>query len=179
MSAILNKLRKEERQCTVAVIQYERNDFSVGHEEQFHWALVAVVSKKDLSIRSVAWQVSDRHYSDGRPMEWILHDNEVEVNKTFKCLGGVILGQISEKDVDKARKLVRELQQPKPKFQGWNCRDWVMEVIQNIFIPNGWAAAGATSQRSLLPSLRSASRASKSASQYHKRPMPQLVAFDP
>lgn len=179
MSSLLNKLFKKGTQCEVAIVQYERDDYSVGHEEQLHWAVVAVVSKDESEIKAAVWQIMDRHYSDGRPSEWSLsHVPTMPLNKTMKCLGGVIIGVMERKDIDSANKLIHDLAQPKPKFPGWNCRDWVVEVIKDILSPRGWADARITTQHSLLPSLRLASQASANARQQHKRSLPHLVALE-
>ncbi|CDO73058.1 hypothetical protein BN946_scf185007.g112 [Trametes cinnabarina] len=90
----------------------KRDDFSVGHEEQLHWAIAAVISvKNQFEIEVHGWQIIDRIYSDGRPKQ---------LHKTFKCLGGVNIGQIEGKDIEKLNQLIHNYAQPKPKFEGWN-----------------------------------------------------------
>ncbi|KAL1738702.1 hypothetical protein HDZ31DRAFT_69713 [Schizophyllum fasciatum] len=177
MSILLSKLFKTSSQFSLAIIQYERAGFSVGHEEELHWAVVAVYSKTDFDVKGHAWQVVDRHYSDGRPnpVQWLLHYGDMQLNKTLKCLGGVYVGQMNGKDVDRLNKLIHDSAQPVPKFEGWNCRDWVLEVIRDILVPNGWADAGITTQQSLLPSLRSAAQASCRAREAQKRATPHVV----
>ena len=86
---------------SLVVMQYERADFSVGHEEELHWAIVAVSSNKSGIIVGAMWQVINRKYSDGRGLVWELsHRTQVELNKSSKCLGGVIIGSIKGKDVE-------------------------------------------------------------------------------
>ncbi|TFK82812.1 hypothetical protein K466DRAFT_568208 [Polyporus arcularius HHB13444] len=177
MSLLGKLLNKKPSAYAIAVVQYERSDFSVGHEEQLHWAIAAVVSvKNQFEIEAHTWQIMDRYYSDGRPMEWISHyRGDSQLHKTLKCLGGVSIGQIEGTDIEKLKQLIHDYAQPKPKFAGWNCRDWVMEVITNILIPNGWADARISTQASLLPSLRKAAQATAVTRQEQKRSTPYLV----
>ncbi len=103
MSLLGKILNKKPSAYAIAVVQYERDDFSVGHEEQLHWAIAAVISvKNQFEIEVHGWQIIDRIYSDGRPKEWLLHyRGDAQLHKTFKCLGGVNIGQIEGKDIEK------------------------------------------------------------------------------
>ncbi|KAI0634294.1 hypothetical protein C8Q77DRAFT_1055788 [Trametes polyzona] len=180
MSSLLTKMFKPNSQHPLAIVQYERAGYSVGREEELHWAIVAVTSHKDEgNIKGPVWQVMDLHWNDGRPVEWRQHHADIGLNKTMKCLGGVYIGEIARKDVDKLSQIIVEQAQPIPKFRGWNCRDWVMEVIRGILIPHGWAVEGITLQQSLLPSMRVAARASVDAREEYNRPMPILVDLQP
>lgn len=62
-----------------------------------------------------------------------------------------------------------------PKFEGWNCRDWVLEVIKDILVPNGWADAGISTQQSLLPSLKIAAPETVKARKKNKLAAPHVV----
>ncbi|KAI5887669.1 uncharacterized protein SCHCODRAFT_02671654 [Schizophyllum commune H4-8] len=163
---------------SLAVMQYERADFSVGHEEELHWAIVAVHSS-DNDIKGYAsWQAIDRHYSDGRPnpIVWELHySSDVQLNKDARCLGGVYIGQLKGQDVKKLNKLIHANVQPVSKFEGWNCRDWVLEVIKDILVPNGWADGGISTHQSLLPSLKIAAPKTVKARKENKLAAPCVV----
>ncbi|KAL1738059.1 hypothetical protein HDZ31DRAFT_51552, partial [Schizophyllum fasciatum] len=139
-------------------------------------AIIAVTHTEKEEFKGPMWQATDRLYSDGRPKEWSISQSpEVSLCRTMKCLGGVVIGYISGKDVEKLNKLILERARPNPKFHGWNCRDWIVEVIRSILIPNGWANEAFTTQKSLLPFMRTAAQASALARQQYKRPMPKLV----
>ena len=62
-----------------------------------------------------------------------------------------------------------------PKFEGWNCRDWVLEVIKDVLVPNGWADAGISTQQSLLLSLKIAALETVNARKENKLAAPHLV----
>lgn len=64
-----------------------------------------------------------------------------------------------------------------PKFEGWNCRDWVLKVIEDILIPNGWADGGILTQQSLLPSLKIAAPKTVKAREENKLAAPRVVAL--
>lgn len=97
----LSKLFGGKSDLPLAVVQYKRDDFGVGTEENLHWAIVAVSSNKSGTIVGAVWQVINRKYSDGRGLVWELsHRTQVVLNKSSKCLGGVIIGSIKGKDVE-------------------------------------------------------------------------------
>ena len=73
--------------------------------------------------------------------------------------------------------LIHATAQPTPKFDGWNCRDWVMEVVKEILVPNGWADAGIVTQQSLLPLLKVAAPATVKAREENKLDTPHMVSF--
>ncbi|KAL1692606.1 hypothetical protein GGG16DRAFT_51002 [Schizophyllum commune] len=163
---------------SLVVMQYERADFSVGQEEELHWAIVATYTS-DKSIKGYAsWQAIDRHYSDGRPdpIVWELHSSpDVRLHQDAKCLGGVSIGQLKGQDVKKLNKLINANAQPVPKFEGWNCRDWVLEVIKDILVTNGWADSDISTQQSLLPSLKIAALETVNARKGNKLVAPHVV----
>ncbi|EIM79802.1 uncharacterized protein STEHIDRAFT_26097, partial [Stereum hirsutum FP-91666 SS1] len=142
----------------IAVVQYERADYSVGNEEHLHWALIVITNEGDLT--GPCWQVVDRHYSDGRGVVWELFDgNEVRLKMTKKCLGGVKIGTVKDKDLEFFATVSAQSQAPVPKFEGWNCRDWVIEAIGHLALAQkGWIATGGVpDQAALLPALKRAS----------------------
>ena len=73
--------------------------------------------------------------------------------------------------------LIHATAQPTPKFDGWNCRDWVLEVVKDILVPNGWADAGIVTQQSLLPSLKVAAPATVKAREENRLAAPNVVQF--
>ncbi|KAJ3779390.1 hypothetical protein FB446DRAFT_630031 [Lentinula raphanica] len=152
----LKELFSSNKEHTIAVIQYERDGYSVGREDQLHWALVVVTSDESHDPAGPCWQVYDRHYNDGTVI-WELYDgHKVYLEHTTKCIGGVKVGSIKKSEL-KSLKEILSAHHPTPKFPGWNCRDWVIEVIA-ILQQNGWIYQGVIpSQAFLLPGLRSAS----------------------
>ncbi|KAG6849901.1 hypothetical protein H0H93_003915 [Arthromyces matolae] len=105
--------------------EYERADYSVNNPEELHWALA--VLQEDEVQEGPCWQVIDRHYRDGR-VEWSIIYQPVRLGKTMKCLGGVCVGRVEADKLEEMKQLILN-SQPVIKFQGWNCRDWIMEVL--------------------------------------------------
>lgn len=98
----LSKLFGGKSDLPLVVVQYKRDEFGVGTEDKLHWAIVAVSSNKSGTVIGAVWQVVNRVYSDGRGIVWSMHHrSEVELNASSKCLGGVIIGSIKGKDVEK------------------------------------------------------------------------------
>ncbi|OSX62452.1 hypothetical protein POSPLADRAFT_1057065 [Postia placenta MAD-698-R-SB12] len=135
-----------DKDCKIAVLQYERDVFGVGKEEELHWAI------------------------------WVLYDQDVSLFTTRKCLGGVYIGSIKHSQL----KLLREVVYTNPPTNRpaeWNCRDWVMEVIQ-LFSEKGWLYANIPAQSTLLPSLRRASVATTSAYAESRTALPVIVELE-
>ncbi|KAI5887668.1 uncharacterized protein SCHCODRAFT_02680727 [Schizophyllum commune H4-8] len=174
----LSKLFGGKSDLPLVVVQYKRDEFGVGTEDELHWAIVAVSSNKSGTIVGAVWQVINRVYSDGRGIVWSMHHrSEVELNASSKCLGGVIIGSIKGKDVEKLNTLIESNHVPQVRTKDWNCRSWVMEVIQYTLMPKGWANVPIATEASLLPSLKVAARASRDASIKEGKTMPLLVDF--
>lgn len=55
-------------------------------------------------------------------------------------------------------------------YDGWNCRNWVMEAIE-LMAAKGWIHAGITSQERLLPTLRVVHKATLAALNSNKPPV--------
>lgn len=75
----MNKLQKlfsnnRDEDYTIAIIQYERDTYSVRQEEHLHWALIVITDEDDMS--GPCWQAFDRHYSNGRRIVWELYDGK-------------------------------------------------------------------------------------------------------
>ena len=84
----------------IVVAQYKRDDFDVGAEENFHWALFVLegIDDRAVSVSSPCYQVFDRHYHDGR-VEWVLFHRHAVLDKTGKWLGGVVIGRVKESEL--------------------------------------------------------------------------------
>ncbi|KIY46409.1 hypothetical protein FISHEDRAFT_75659 [Fistulina hepatica ATCC 64428] len=145
----------------LAVIQYTRPRAgygNIGDEEGFHWALVAL--QNDLA---------------GGParVEWVLEARDgVDLRRSGSCLGGVYIAKVQKLSFHDLKKAVestatavggRLILTPKEGVPGWNCRDWLVETIVNVLIPNDWVYNDISSQASLLPRLKEASRQSAEA----------------
>ena len=97
----LSKLFGGKSDLPLAVVQYKRETFGVGTEENLHWAIVAVSSNKSGVVVGALWQAVNRVNPDGPRVVWELeHRTQVELNASARCLGGVIIGSIKGKDVE-------------------------------------------------------------------------------
>ncbi|KIY48651.1 hypothetical protein FISHEDRAFT_42901 [Fistulina hepatica ATCC 64428] len=157
MLSLFNKIHVcSPTTAKLAIIQYMRPaaGFGIGREEGFHWALVAVTDQ-ERGTRGIR-----------------LHTQNVVLEHSGKFLGGVYIGEIG---VDKLAilKKVRDVLVlvPCKNEPDWNCQSWAMETIAEVLIPNGWAFLTITSEASLLPTLRTASRISYEAMQKGEKPV--------
>ncbi|KAG6914723.1 hypothetical protein DXG01_015753 [Tephrocybe rancida] len=148
----LKKILKSTTHYPIVVAQYERNDFSVNNPEQLHWAIVII---KDAQKQSgPTWQATDVYYRDGR-FEWKLSTiDNVTLGGTAKCLGGVCVGYIGVDELDEFGMLISS-NHPTAKFAGWNCRDWVIEVIDMLH-NRGWVGHQISEQANLFPAMHGA-----------------------
>ncbi|KAK7682218.1 hypothetical protein QCA50_014805 [Cerrena zonata] len=155
----------------IVIAQYKRADYSIGEEENFHWAIV-VLEKIAVGeeFKGPCYQVFDRHYNDERGIQWNLFNKPVSLDKTEKSLGGISIGTIKRKDLDELDQILSN-HLPVVKFAGWNCRDWVMEAI-GLMKAKGWIPHEITEQAILLPALRAASAAS------HEAKRPRIVLLE-
>ncbi|KAK7682216.1 hypothetical protein QCA50_014803 [Cerrena zonata] len=155
----------------IVVAQYKRADYGVGAEENFHWAIIILEDiNEDAALCGPCYQVFDRHFNDERGVEWHLYNKPVTLGRTDKSLGGVVIGTVKQKDLVELGQIL-SAHLPIVKFEGWNCRDWVIEAIQLLRV-KGWIPTDIKEQASLLPSLRAASTASDAA---RKRGRPQKI----
>lgn len=105
----MNKLRRlfssnRNEDYPIAVIQYERDGYSVGQEQHLHWALIVITNDDGMS--GPCWQALDRHYSDGRGIVWELYDGKVvRLMSTRKCLGGVKIGSVKKEELESMAKV--------------------------------------------------------------------------
>ncbi|THH18338.1 hypothetical protein EW146_g2647 [Bondarzewia mesenterica] len=161
-----------DKTLPIVIVQYERDKYGVGTEEHLHWALVVFTKAREQ--QGPCFQVVDRHYRDGR-VEWLSIDQNVTLGRTKKCLGGVHIGNVKRSKLGNLRELVAA-HPPVVRSEGWNCRDWVMEVIQ-LLSGEGWIDSKIPDQATLLPSLRVASKATKDAYDLGKS-MPAIVDME-
>ncbi|KAK7681483.1 hypothetical protein QCA50_015575 [Cerrena zonata] len=155
----------------IVIAQYKRAEYSVGAEENFHWAIIVLekIGAGD-GFEGPCYQVFDRHYNDERGIQWILFNKAVSLDRTEKTLGGISIGTIKRKDLEELDQILSN-HLPVVKFAGWNCRDWVMEAI-GLLRAKGWIPHEITEQATLLPALREASAISDA------RQRPIIVPFD-
>jgi len=126
MSSLYSKLVNQSYPIVIA--QYKRDKYGVGNEEELHWALIVITSKRDLEGH--CFQAIDRHYSNGRGSVWEPHyAPSASLRRTKKCLGGVQIGSVKARNLDDLIELIKS-HPTTPKFDGWNCRDWILEVIE-------------------------------------------------
>jgi hypothetical protein len=156
MSSLYSKLVNQSYPIVIA--QYKRDEYGVGNEEELHWALIVITSRDNL--QGHCFQAVDRNYSDGRGKVWAPHyAPKASLRKTTKCLGGVQIGSVKARNLDGLIELIQS-HPTTPKFDGWNCRDWILEVIE-LLGAKGWISEDFTSegntQTRYLRSLRQAS----------------------
>ncbi|KAG6853009.1 hypothetical protein C0991_007492 [Blastosporella zonata] len=147
---ILRIPNKAPSRYPIVVSQYERDGYSANDPEQLHWAIIVLVDEDDQ--KGPCWQAIDVYYRDGR-VEWKMPVIREEVlGKTTKCLGGVIVGYVPSKQLDDLEKVVVS-NSPTIKFAGWNCRDWVMEVI-GMLRKHEWVEIEIPGQAILFPPMK-------------------------
>ncbi|TCD67933.1 hypothetical protein EIP91_011797 [Steccherinum ochraceum] len=149
----------KKKEYHIHVVQYERADMGVGNEEELHWALILLLPDKD-RMKGLCFQAIDRHYRDGS-VQWELFDKEDDLRNTRKCLGGVTIGRLGEADVQTLHALVKNML-PVSRYQGWNCRDWVMELIQ-VMTEKGWVPYIIPDQATIIAKMKEASVATQIA----------------
>lgn len=107
LNTIAQRLNFSPKVLNIVIVQYERNDYGVGTEEELHWALILLERGHSVS-RGDCFQAVDRRYN-GQDVQWTLFDKQVDLRNTRKCLGGVCIGQIKESDVPNLRGVCRLL----------------------------------------------------------------------
>ncbi|CAA7263960.1 unnamed protein product [Cyclocybe aegerita] len=147
----------------IVLAQYKRDGWGVGHEEHLHWALMTITDTNRL--RGHCFQAVDRVYADERGKVWSLHyAKDASLERTSKCLGGIQIGSVKARKLDSLLEIIQQ-HSTVPKFAGWNCRDWILEVVETLackgWIHERFAAAheAANPQEVFLTGLRIASRA--------------------
>lgn len=98
-NTIVKKIQPSTKVFNIHVVQYERDDHSVGSEQHLHWAVVLLI---DGDSRGPCFQIVDRRFRDGR-VEWSIADRDVDLRRTTKCLGGVTIGTIKERELNVLR----------------------------------------------------------------------------
>lgn len=87
----------------IIVAQYQRADFDLGSEHEFHWAIAAVSNNlaNAPSEQCRCYQVFDRTYTNENRTEWIFYAHrEAILRKTGKWRGGVVIGQIMSSELE-------------------------------------------------------------------------------
>lgn len=100
MNRIRNLLGVNDKLHHIVVAQYKRADYTVGSEENFHWAIIVLETINGEELEGPCYQVFDRHYNDDRGVVWNLFHKPVSLGRTDKCLGGVVIGTIKRKELE-------------------------------------------------------------------------------
>ncbi|KAK7693544.1 hypothetical protein QCA50_003113 [Cerrena zonata] len=176
----MNKLKElfgsttsQEPSHSLVIAQYERADFTVGNEEEFHWALIVLTNVREQ--KGPSWQALEYNYSDGRGLVWRLVAADVGLPKSEKCFGGVRIGTIKSEDIATMDEIIKS-NVPSPKFDGWTCRDWIMETLE-LIEPKGWVDPKVTTQSSLIPFMKKASQATQTKRETKKKREVVIVEF--
>ncbi|KAH9884920.1 hypothetical protein C8Q73DRAFT_796037 [Cubamyces lactineus] len=168
MSKFLRKLLGKES-YPIVVSQYKRSNFGVGNEEDLHWAIVIMTDEDKLEGRM--YQAVNRINDTRDGVTWDISTAEkVSLERSSRCLGGVCIGVVKQKELSTLDKALLE-NAPLAKSTEWNCRDWVMECIA-IMKDGGWVADGIYRQQDLIPAMKQASALTVEVGQ------PALVDFD-
>ncbi|KAG6888810.1 hypothetical protein C0995_005830 [Termitomyces sp. Mi166 len=139
-------------QYPIVIAQYERDDYSFNNPEQLHWAIAVLEDEEEQ--KGPCWQAVDCHFRDGR-LEWDIADKVIKLTNTMKCLGGVCIGYVGADKLDDLREIILS-NSPMIKFHGWNCRDWIMEVV-SLLKNKGFVKYDVPStQDDLFPLMRAA-----------------------
>ncbi|KDQ58934.1 hypothetical protein JAAARDRAFT_68530 [Jaapia argillacea MUCL 33604] len=155
MSALLSQFTNPK--YPIVVVQYKRDDYGVGSEQHLHWALIIITKGNS----GPCFQAVDRIYRDRPRKQWSAPYMEVNIESTRKCLGGVQVGTVKHRDLDIVKAMLKGYA-PVSKFEAWNCRDYVFEMIE-LLKPGGYIRRDLAPGRmvgidDLLPDLRLASR---------------------
>ncbi|KAJ7452850.1 hypothetical protein FB451DRAFT_1373967 [Mycena latifolia] len=169
--SILAKLVNES--YAVCIAQYARDDMGAGHEEYLHWALMVVT--KVGALEGPTFHAVDRTKPDGQVTWQRAYLPKASLLKTSKSLGLVQIGSVKARDLKSFIAVVGDSDQStghptRPKFQGWRCKDWVLEVIDLLKAEKaGWiddimvAPGYAATREMFLPALRRVANATMDA----------------
>ncbi|TFY74033.1 hypothetical protein EWM64_g9979 [Hericium alpestre] len=126
MSQFVAKVTNQQYPLVLA--QYKRDDFGIGTEQHLHWALLVVTDSKHIS--GPCFQAVDRTYQDARGKKWSAHfAPAASLMAMDKCLGAVQIGTVKHRELD-AFIACMQAHATVPKFNGWNCRDYVLELVE-------------------------------------------------
>ncbi|KAJ7261743.1 hypothetical protein B0H12DRAFT_977417, partial [Mycena haematopus] len=127
----------------VVIAQYVRDDYGVGNEEHLHWALMVV--KNTDKLKGDIFQAVDRLYYGSSIASWERsYRSDADLMKTTKCVGLIQIGSVKARDLDSFIAVVGDSDQSNghpaiPKFPGWRCKDWILEVIDLLKLQkSGW-----------------------------------------
>ncbi|TFY64006.1 hypothetical protein EVG20_g6090 [Dentipellis fragilis] len=147
----------------LVLAQYKRDDFGAGNEQELHWALLVITDITRLS--GPCFQAVDRTYRDARGKQWSPHSAECSLLSTDKCLGGVQIGSVRQCDLATFSNIVAA-HPTIPKSERWNCRDYILEIIEQLLRPRGYLRADLAPRHrvtmaDLLPELKQVSWATE------------------
>ncbi|KAJ7027727.1 hypothetical protein C8F04DRAFT_1237990 [Mycena alexandri] len=167
----------------VVIAQYSRDDYGAGQEEFLHWALMVIVKRG--SLEGPTWHAIDKHRPDGQVFWERAYLPKASLLRTSKCIGLVQIGIVKARDLKSFISVVGSGDPStghpvSPSFQGWRCKDWVLEVIEIIRETEGWIdesvlAPGRPATREVFyPALRRVAQATQQARQSDPRSPPSV-----
>lgn len=104
MKSVLRAFRAD-KDCKIAILQYQRAEFRVGTEEHLHWSILLETEALERRTDLRCSQAVDRTYGDERGKQWELFDGKVSLVRTRKCLGGVYIGTVKESQIASMREV--------------------------------------------------------------------------
>ncbi|KAA1475190.1 hypothetical protein DENSPDRAFT_412763 [Dentipellis sp. KUC8613] len=160
----------------LVLAQYKRDDFGAGNEQELHWALLVITDITRLS--GPCFQAVDRTYRDARGKQWSPHSAECSLLSTDKCLGAVQIGSVRQRDLTAFSSLVAA-HPTIPKSERWNCRDYILEIVELLLRPRGYLRADLAhrprvTMAELLPELKQVSWATEDYRRKQGRYFPQI-----
>ena len=107
MNALKKFIRKtttvteDEADYSIVITQYRRGTYTLGNEENFHWALMVVtnVERQDGYIWQAVNQIVLIGEGQGIEVWQIDSGRDATLAKTLRCLGGVIIGRLRPDDL--------------------------------------------------------------------------------
>ncbi|TFK57513.1 hypothetical protein OE88DRAFT_1651269 [Heliocybe sulcata] len=139
----------------VVIAQYKRDDYGVGKEEHFHWALIIVQDKQTLGGYVI--QAVDRAVQGHGPT-WHIDCRAVDsLSRSSKCLGGVQVGSIKHGAFHSFVQAVHQHGVGSSSRPGWRCKDYVLELLE-MLRTYGSMHVQHLRVEVFLPALREASR---------------------
>lgn len=96
-----NRSPKEDPLLYIVIAQYQRADFGLGQEQEFHWAIAIIESLRRAGYQHCrTYQVFDRTYTAENRTVWNIHvDKTAVLKRTAKWRGGVIIGRVKQSEL--------------------------------------------------------------------------------
>ncbi|KZT23757.1 hypothetical protein NEOLEDRAFT_1135863 [Neolentinus lepideus HHB14362 ss-1] len=155
----------------VVIAQYKRDDYGVGKEEHFHWALVIIYDKQTLA--GYAIQAVDRTVRGEEPT-WQIDCRVISsLSRSSKCLGGVQVASIKHTAVQGFLQAVHEHGIGSSARPGWRCKDYVLELLE-VLRTYGTLQIQHLSVEAILSALRDASGKTHAQSIVAQRCVPHM-----